>query len=76
MSQLSWEYLGTPLTELEEVDTEKPVWMSLLRLLPVRHTPRYNEYLTHYISNNSIFTSQARSCSVKLFHFSRFHEFA
>lgn len=53
MSQLSWEHLCTTLTKLEEVDGEKPVWTSLLRLLPLRLRPRYNEYLTHYIRNNS-----------------------
>lgn len=53
MSQLSWEHLCTTLTKLEEVDGEKPVWTSLLRLLPLRLTPRYNEYLTHYIRYNS-----------------------
>ncbi|KAK3547052.1 hypothetical protein QTP86_009569 [Hemibagrus guttatus] len=36
VSQLTWERLGVPPEELEEVSGEREVWASLLRLLPLR----------------------------------------
>ena len=34
ISQLAWVHLGVPLEELVEVDGERSIWISLLRLLP------------------------------------------
>ena len=38
--QLAWEYLGILPEELEEVSREREVWVSLLRQLPPRPSPR------------------------------------
>ncbi|XDV12047.1 hypothetical protein PO909_000801 [Leuciscus waleckii] len=40
VSRLAWERFGVPLEELEEMSRERPLWASLLRLLPLRPGPR------------------------------------
>ncbi|TWW56216.1 hypothetical protein D4764_08G0002030 [Takifugu flavidus] len=39
VSRLVWEHLGIPPGELEEVAEEREVWVSFLRLLPLRPDP-------------------------------------
>ena len=40
VSRLAWERLGVPPEELEEVAGDRDVWVSLLKLLPLRPDPR------------------------------------
>ena len=40
VSRLAWERLGVPPEELEKVAGDRDVWVSLLKLLPLRPDPR------------------------------------
>ena len=42
VSRLTWESLGVPPEELEEVAGDRDVWVSLLKLLSPRPDPRTN----------------------------------